>query len=87
MRATMTAGLLGPLLLGEPPVTHRPGPGEHVVTIGELELFTPLLLDIGIFLLVVGLLTMLLHHMASIDDPESPDGLLDPARPDHQERP
>ena len=78
-----------PLLLGEPPVTHRPAPGAHVVKVGELELFTPLLLDIGIFRLVVGLLTMLLHHMAGIDDPPSPDdqAQLDPSRPDHQERP
>lgn len=53
-----------PLLLGEPPVTHRPGPGEPVVTIGALELFTPLLFDIGIFLLVVGSLTVLLRELA-----------------------
>ncbi|GGP79511.1 MnhB domain-containing protein [Saccharothrix coeruleofusca] len=51
-----------PLLLGEPPVSHRPAPGEHVVKIGALELFTPLLLDIGVFLLVVGVLTVLLHQ-------------------------
>lgn len=51
-----------PLVYGEPPVTHRPGPGEHVVKVGALELFTPLLFDIGVFLLVVGVLTMLLHQ-------------------------
>jgi len=68
-----------PLLLGEPPVTHRPAPGEHVVKVGELELFTPLLLDIGIFLLVVGLLTMLLHHMARLDDRAGHDGAADVA--------
>lgn len=53
-----------PLALGQPPLTHRPGPGEHVTKIGALELFTPLLLDIGVFLLVVGVLTILLHHLA-----------------------
>jgi multicomponent Na+:H+ antiporter subunit B len=53
-----------PLALGQPPLTHRPGPGEHVTKIGALELFTPLLLDIGVFLLVVGVLTMLLHHLS-----------------------
>ncbi|MGH3757726.1 MnhB domain-containing protein [Actinophytocola sp.] len=52
-----------PLAFGEPPVTHRPTPDEHVVKIGMLELFTPLLFDIGIFLLVVGVLTMLLHQL------------------------
>lgn len=53
-----------PLALGEPPVSHRPGPGDHVVKFGALELFTPLLFDIGVFLLVVGVLTILLHHLA-----------------------
>jgi hypothetical protein len=51
-------------------VSHRPSPGEHVVTIGALELFTPLVLDIGVFLLVVGVLTVLLHQMAREDDEE-----------------
>jgi hypothetical protein len=79
-----------PLLLGEPPVSHRPAPGEAVVKIGALELFTPLLLDIGIFLLVVGLLTVLLHHMAFLDDRAGADEeaeLVDPARTRHEERP
>jgi multisubunit Na+/H+ antiporter MnhB subunit len=53
-----------PLALGEPPVSHRPGPDDEVVKIGALELFTPLLLDIGVFLLVVGVLTVLLHQLA-----------------------
>ncbi|WP_306748197.1 MnhB domain-containing protein [Saccharothrix yanglingensis] len=52
-----------PLALGEPPVSHRPAPGEHVVKVGALELFTPLLLDLGVFLLVVGVLTTLLHQL------------------------
>jgi multicomponent Na+:H+ antiporter subunit B len=60
------------LLLGEPPLSHRPAPGEHVVKVGALELFTPLLLDIGVFLLVVGVLTMLLHVMAGPEDEELP---------------
>jgi multicomponent Na+:H+ antiporter subunit B len=59
-----------PLLLGDPPVSHRPAPGEHVVKIGALELFTPLVLDIGVFLLVVGVLTVLLHNMARPGDEE-----------------
>jgi len=53
-----------PLVLGEPPVTHRPAPGENVVKVGTLELFTPLVLDVGVFLLVVGVLTNLLHQLA-----------------------
>jgi multisubunit Na+/H+ antiporter MnhB subunit len=51
------------LAFGDPPVTHYPRPGDHVVKIGALELFTPLLFDIGIFLLVVGVLTVLLHQL------------------------
>jgi multisubunit Na+/H+ antiporter MnhB subunit len=79
-----------PLLLGEPPVSHRPAPGEPVIKIGALELFPPLLLDIGIFLLVVGLLTVLLHHMARLDDRAGPGGgagLVDPAHSDDEVRP
>jgi len=53
-----------PVALGEPPETHWPRPGEHVVKVGTLELFTPLLFDVGIFLLVVGVLTVLLHQLA-----------------------
>jgi multicomponent Na+:H+ antiporter subunit B len=53
-----------PIALGEPPETHYPRPGEPVVKIGTLELFTPLLFDVGIFLLVVGVLTVLLHQLA-----------------------
>jgi len=60
------------VLLGDPPVTHQPGPGEHVVTIGVLELMTPVLLDVGIFLLVVGVLTVLLHLLASPDEEVDP---------------
>ena len=60
------------VLLGEPPVTHYPGPGEHVVKIGVLELMTPVLLDVGIFLLVVGVLTVLLHQLANPDEEADP---------------
>jgi multicomponent Na+:H+ antiporter subunit B len=61
-----------PLLLGERPVSHRPAPGEPVVKAGTLEFFTPLVFDIGVFLLVVGVLIVLLHHMARRDDEEGP---------------
>ena len=61
-----------PLLLGEPPFSHRPGPGAHVATVGSLELFTPVLFDVGVFLLVVGVLTVMLHHLA---DPDSQAGI------------
>jgi multicomponent Na+:H+ antiporter subunit B len=60
------------VLLGDPPVTHQPGPGEHVITIGVLELMTPVLLDVGVFLLVVGVLTVLLHQLAAPDEEADP---------------
>jgi multisubunit Na+/H+ antiporter MnhB subunit len=49
---------------GDPPFTHVPGPGETVATIGTLELSTPVLFDLGVFLLVAGALTTVLHHLA-----------------------
>ncbi|UGS36933.1 MnhB domain-containing protein [Capillimicrobium parvum] len=55
-----------PLLLGEPPFTHHPGPGEHVVKIGTLELITAVLFDIGVFLLVTGVLVVLVHHLTRL---------------------
>jgi multisubunit Na+/H+ antiporter MnhB subunit len=71
----MVAGLLlcigtgfFPLLSGEPIFSHLPEPGAHVVTVGSLELFTPLLFDLGLFLLVVGVLTVLLHQFAVLEE-------------------
>ena len=43
-----------PLVLGDPVLTHYPRPGEKVIHLGTLELITPVLFDIGIFLLVFG---------------------------------
>lgn len=51
-----------PLLRGEPLLTHHPVPGQPVVTLGALELFTPLVLDIAVAVLVVGVLTVVLHQ-------------------------
>jgi multicomponent Na+:H+ antiporter subunit B len=73
--ALMVCGLLlalatgfFPLLWGAQPFSHRPGPGHDVATVGSLELFTPLLFDVGVFLLVVGVLTVLLHQMVGAVD-------------------
>jgi multisubunit Na+/H+ antiporter MnhB subunit len=43
-----------PVLRGQPIMTHVPGPGQHAIHIGSLELTTPFLFDIGVFLLVMG---------------------------------
>jgi multisubunit Na+/H+ antiporter MnhB subunit len=56
-----------PLVAGRPVFSHLPRPGAHVVTIGSMELFTPLVFDLGLFLLVVGVLTVLLHQFAGLE--------------------
>lgn len=43
-----------PLFLGEPVLTHYPPPGGSVIYVGSLELITPVLFDVGVFLLVFG---------------------------------
>ncbi len=43
-----------PLLVGDPVMTHYPRAGEHARHIGSLELITPVLFDVGVFLLVLG---------------------------------
>lgn len=43
-----------PVLRGQPILTHYPGPGKSAVHFGSLELTTPFLFDIGVFLLVMG---------------------------------
>ncbi|WP_155769300.1 MnhB domain-containing protein [Mycobacterium asiaticum] len=56
-----------PLLWNEPLFSHRPAAGQPVIHFGSLELFTPLLFDLGIFFLVIGVLTMLVHQLADPD--------------------
>jgi multicomponent Na+:H+ antiporter subunit B len=55
-----------PVAWGDPPFTHQPGPGAHVVTFGTLELITAVAFDIGVFLLVCGVLVTLVHHLARL---------------------
>lgn len=43
-----------PVLRGQPIMTHYPGPNRSAVHLGSLELTTPFLFDIGVFLLVMG---------------------------------
>jgi hypothetical protein len=43
-----------PVLRGDALFTHTPGPGEHVVYFGTLEFITPVLFDVGVFLVVFG---------------------------------
>lgn len=53
-----------PLLGGEAIFSHEPAPGTEPIHIGTLELMTPVVFDIGVFLLVAGGLIALIHHLA-----------------------
>jgi hypothetical protein len=55
-----------PVILGEPPLTHYPRAGGHVVEIGTLELTTAMAFDVGVFLLVAGALVELIHQLARL---------------------
>lgn len=53
-----------PLMLGDPLFTHRPGINEDVIHFGVLEFITPVVFDIGIYLLVYGFCVGALHAIA-----------------------
>ena len=72
-----TAGLLAalavgafPVVLGDPPFTHFPPPGEAPVKIGTLELVSAVAFDLGLFLLVTGVLVTLVHQLADLVEDE-----------------
>lgn len=54
------------VVLGDPPFTHLPGPGEEVVKFGTLELITAVLFDLGLLALVTGSLVTLVHQLARL---------------------
>ncbi len=56
-----------PVAFGRPPLTHVPGPGEKVIHLGTLELITPVVFDVGVFLLVVGSLVAAVRLLALAD--------------------
>ena len=60
-----------PILGGRPVFTHWPPPGVHPMRIGTLEVLTAFVFDIGVFLLVVGVLVVLVHQLAD-DGPAPP---------------
>lgn len=55
-----------PIAVGDPPFKHLPAPGEHVTTVGTLELTTAVVFDVGVFLLVAGALITLIHQLSSL---------------------
>ena len=60
-----------PVVTGNPIFTHWPAPGAHPTRIGTLEMLTAVVFDIGVFLLVVGVLVVLVHQLAD-DRPPTP---------------
>ena len=51
---------------GEAPFTHHPLPGEPVLKVGTLELSTAVGFDVGIFLLVVGVVVLLIRELSRL---------------------
>lgn len=71
--AIAAAGLLVALVwgfvgvpFGESPFTHHPLPGEPVLKVGTLELTTAIGFDIGLFLLVVGVVVLLIRELSRL---------------------
>lgn len=72
---TITVGILAvPMLLGGAPLESWPPPGDKPVYIGSLELITPVVFDIGVFLLVIGAAVGIIDAVArpADDDPQEP---------------
>jgi multicomponent Na+:H+ antiporter subunit B len=65
MLLALAVGFL-PVAAGDPPFTHWPAPGAHVVKIGTLELISAVAFDVGVFLLVCGVLVTLVHQLARL---------------------
>ncbi|HVL25036.1 MAG TPA: MnhB domain-containing protein [Thermomicrobiales bacterium] len=53
-----------PLLTGDPILLHWPRAGEDVVHFGVLEFITPVLFDVGVFLVVYGFCVGAVHAIA-----------------------
>lgn len=57
---------LWPLALGDPIFRHYPEAGEHVIHVGTLELITPVVFDLAIFLLVMGAVVGIIQAIAQV---------------------
>ncbi|HET9852697.1 MAG TPA: MnhB domain-containing protein [Candidatus Limnocylindrales bacterium] len=60
------------LLVGDPPFTHYPGPGQPVIRIGTLELTTAVGFDVGLFLLVTGAVATLIRQLSLLGAGQDP---------------
>jgi multisubunit Na+/H+ antiporter MnhB subunit len=60
------------VLLGAPPFTHFPRPGDEVLRVGTLELTTAMSFDIGLFMLVIGVVVILIRELSRlVAEPET----------------
>lgn len=57
-----------PVLRGDAPLTHVPGPDEDVVQLGTLELVSAVAFDVGVFLLVLGAVVGVVRTIALAGD-------------------
>ena len=53
-----------PVLLGEPPFTHMPAPGQEPLKLGTLEIITAVAFDVGVAALVFGALVGIIGYLA-----------------------
>ncbi|HWV35645.1 MAG TPA: MnhB domain-containing protein [Thermomicrobiales bacterium] len=53
-----------PLVFGQDLMTHWPGMNHHAITFGSLEFITPVVFDIGVFLIVYGFCVGGVHAVA-----------------------
>lgn len=58
-----------PLLAGAPVLTHFPRPGGEVIRLGSLELITPFVFDLAVFLLVFGFTVGVVDEIAQNREP------------------
>lgn len=64
--ALMLLVVLGPTLVGHSLVTHFPGPGATLTSLGSLDLHTAVLFDVGVFLVVLNALVLVLDHLIEL---------------------
>jgi multisubunit Na+/H+ antiporter MnhB subunit len=57
-----------PVFFGKPVLTHWPAAGEKVTHLGIIEFITPVLFDIGVFLLVIGFVLGVINLIAQTID-------------------
>lgn len=68
----LLATTLGPVLFGQPAVSHYPRPHGHVVAFGPIELHTAVLFDLGVFLVVVGATVLIVDRLIAGPERQPP---------------